>query len=112
MLRKKIIIYGLIHALVMLGIVVWASMDSFVLNQGVLFEKPWFVTTLLDLYLALLVFYMWIHITTKRSFFRWAVLLSLILLGNISVGLIIAWRAYALRDQMSWKDFFKGDLND
>jgi len=112
LLRKKLIAYGLVHAFLMLGSVVWASMDSFVLNQGVLFEKPWFVTTLLDLYLALSVIYIWIHVTTKAVVCRLIAFLSLMLLGNIGVGLVIAFRAYAFTDKMTWKEFLKGDLNN
>jgi hypothetical protein len=110
-LRKKIIGYGLVHAFVMLVCVVWASMDSSVLNQGALLEKPWFLTTLLDLYLTLAVVYIWIHATTKGVVIRLIAFLSFILLGNIGVGLAIAYRAYAFTDQMTWTEFLKGDLN-
>lgn len=111
MLRRYIIFFGLIHAMVMLGTTIWASMQSSILQQGHLFSEPWFIATLIDTYLAFLLFYLWIALTTRGNIIRMMYFVLVVTLGNISMGLMIAWRAYRMHQAMTWIQFLKGDVD-
>ncbi len=112
MLRRNLIIYGVIHSSVMLGITVWASLENSILNAGYLFFEVWFLATLADTYLAFLLVYLWLAVTSRHLVFKVLCALSFILLGNIAMGLAISYRAYVLGPNLTWTRFFKGELND
>ena len=110
-IRKTLIIFGLIHAMVMLGFTTWASYQNSILNVGYLFDDAWFIATLADTYLGFLVVYLWIALTRHHFWSRLIHLIAFISLGNIAIGLAIAWRAYAMGKDLTLAKFFKGDLD-
>ena len=111
MIRINIILFGIIHASLMLITTIWAYLDESILNSDHLFQSPWFIATLIDAYLGHLIIYIWLAITTKDNWFRMITFIGIITLGNFSIGLIIAYRAYQMETGLSLARFFKGDID-
>ena len=110
MIRINIMLFGIIHAALMLITTIWAYLDEPILNSAHLFQSPWFIVTLIDAYLGHLVVFIWLAITTKNNIFRLVSFFGIFFLGNLSIGLIIAYRAYHMEKGLSLARFFKGDI--
>ena len=111
-LRVKMVSFFLFMALFMSLVVIWSSLESSVLKQSFLFDQRWFVTTFIDLYLALLIIFSWVCITSNSLTLKIFAFFVFIVLGNIGVGLVLAWRAYQSPHNMTWGKFIKGDCFD
>ena len=111
MLRRTLIVFGITHSLVMLSMTIWSSLQDSILNQAHLFQNAWFLATLLDTYLAFLLFYLWVFTVTPKWHFKLLHLIAIITLGNIIMGLYIAYRAYKMVHLQSIKQFLT-EVND
>jgi len=111
MLRRLIMCFGVIHAVAMLSVTIWSSLQESIMLQGHLFNEPWFLATLTDTYLAFLLFYLWIFFTEKGALKKGVYLVLVLCLGNIAMGLMITYRAYRADHTLTWAEFFKGDLS-
>ena len=109
--RLAVIIFGCIHAGVMLATTVWSSLHISILQTGHLFQEPWFIATLVDTYLSFLVVYLWLAITERSKAYAVISFIGFMCLGNIAIGLALALRAYGLHDAFSWTAFMAGKLN-
>tara|TARA_A100001015_G_scaffold316162_1_gene429756 strand:- start:3312 stop:3686 length:375 start_codon:yes stop_codon:yes gene_type:complete len=111
LIRKNIILFGIIHSSIMLTVSVWAIMNEPIISLVNLFIHPWFITIFIDAYLGLLFIYLWLAITNKSNKFRLTSFFLILIFGNISIGLIIAYRAYNMENGLNVYRFIKGDLN-
>ena len=112
MTKKVLIFYGCCHALTMLLTTIWASNINSILNAGHLFKDPWFIAPLVDAYLGFLIVYIWSLYTTKSIIKNIITLITFICLGNIAIGLLVAYRASQMSPTSNFINFLKGDLND
>jgi drug/metabolite transporter (DMT)-like permease len=106
---KRLAIFSAILFSVMLGTIIWASSHSSIRNipQSVL-SNPWFITTLVDVYIGFLLFYAWVWYR-ESSYVKRAVWFVLIIgLGNLATCIYILWIIWTLPEQASMEDFLLG----
>ena len=111
LIRNNIILFGIIHSSIMLIVSVWAFMNEPISSLVNLLTHPWFIAVIMDTYLGLLFIYLWLAITNKSNKFRLTSFFLILIFGNISIGLIIAYRAYNMEHGLNVYRFIKGDLN-
>ena len=111
MTRHIIIVFGILHALIMLGTTIWASLTLSILNTGHLFQDVWFIATLTDTYLAFIIIYLWLALTTSCHLKKALYFILIMGLGNIAIGLIISYKAIKATDTTPISDILLGDLN-
>lgn len=112
MLRWSLMIYGVLHAGIMAGVTIWASLQKSILENGHLVKEPWFIATITDTYLGFLLFFLWVCCVERRLVYRvvWAVLICG--LGNIVMGLFIVIRAYRFPTDVSLRTFLTEVYHD
>ena len=103
--KSKIIVYGIVHTAIMLGVLIYTSLKESILDAGYLFSYPWYWGTLADTYLAFLLFFLWVCYIENKMFNKVIWCCAIGCLGNIAMGLYIILRAKSLSDTDQIKDF-------
>ena len=90
--------------------ILWAAGDASLFDElGVLMQYRWFVVTLLDLYLGLLVFAAWALYAEERREVAAMWIVTFLCLGNLMALLYLLWRARdASRSPRRAERFFLG----
>ncbi len=92
--NKSILILSILLALLMAYTITWASLNEHIAKvpEPVL-KNPWFITSIVDVYSGLLLFYCWILYKEKSVFSRLIWLTLLFGLGNFASALYVGIQA-------------------
>jgi len=105
-MRSKIVFFCLLSLASMLFITTQASLDrNIVLAVQELWPDPWVKATLLDAYLAFIVFYAWVAYREKSWISKILWLLLILGLGNFAIATYILIQVLRLPKNSSFRDF-------
>ena len=110
-LKSKLYLYGVLHTGVMTWMVVSASLERAVWDNGHLMSDVWFWGTLADTYLAFLLLALWAIYKERRVAWQIFWVLGFVFLGNIAIGIFIL-RATSKLSAASGLRAFLGDRFD
>jgi hypothetical protein len=79
---------------------------DFFVDGGALFENPWGVMSLIDLYVGFTLFSMWIYFREKSSVAKFVWIMAMMILGFFTGALYILYAFYTCK--ADWLTFFLG----
>lgn len=94
----------------MIGVSVYTSLQSDLFAEfGRLIREPWMAATLVDFYLNILLFSMWVVWRERRAAGAWAWTAAFVLLGSIATAFYLFLRIRRLRPEEPLERIFLRD---
>jgi hypothetical protein len=98
-------VWFIIVLLAMLGVTVWASLDTAIWQiPAQVSQHPWFIATLFDAYFAFIAFYCWVAYKESSILSKVLWLAGLLLLGNFVIASYCLIQLFKVRSQASLRD--------
>lgn len=90
---------------VMLAAIIYASTERQVFDNAHLMSDVWFQTTLLDLYCAFGVFYLWVLSREPGIISRIIWLIAIACLGSLGIGLYLLFSLLTSKENITFAEF-------
>lgn len=109
MTKKIIILYGVIHTAIMGISIICSQSKVSMFDAGYLMNDTWYKTTLVDMYLAFFLILIYLF-NIEKSWVKRIVFSVLTLgFGNLGIGLIIIYLGLKSTNEITLKEFLKGE---